>query len=282
MFHTIHRGNRRVVYRCSIHKIKGKRIMSISDQTRKSLEKIGLTSYETKTYTSLLKNGELTASDLSTKSGVPYSKIYEVLGTLGEKGWIGSDDGRPTKYFAKSPNTGLQTTKHRAETDFSKNEKIIINDLGPLYEKTGVSERPDIWVITGTMNIATKILEMIDSCRKEVLIAIPKAGEELVKQALPKLRLLYDKGVKITILTSDKFDKDIIKGLNRVATLKIKKGLFGGGIITDKQYVVILLGPEISHSTTSEIVAICTDHVGLSGFATEYFEYLLKDASKVK
>tara|TARA_B100000378_G_scaffold1515_1_gene1348 strand:+ start:543 stop:980 length:438 start_codon:yes stop_codon:yes gene_type:complete len=145
-----------------------------------------------------------------------------------------------------------------------------------------VSERPDIWVITGTMNIATKILEMIDSCRKEVLIAIPKAGEELVKQALPKLRLLYDKGVKITILTSDKFDKDIIKGLNRVATLKIKKGLFGGGIITDKQYVVILLGPEISHSTTSEIVAICTDHVGLSGFATEYFEYLLKDASKVK
>ena len=256
--------------------------MSFSDQTRKSLEKIGLTSYETKTYTSLLKNGELTASDLSTKSGVPYSKIYEVLGTLEEKGWIGSDDGRPTKYFAKSPNTGLQTTKHKAETDFSKNEKIILNDLGPLYEKTGVTERPDIWVVTGTMNIATKILEMIDSCRKEVLIAIPKAGEELVKQALPKLRLLYDKGVKITILTSDKFDKDIIKGLNRVATLKIKKGLFGGGIITDKQYVVILLGPEISHSTTSEIVAICTDHVGLSGFATEYLEYLLKDASKVK
>tara|TARA_B100000378_G_scaffold1515_1_gene1347 strand:+ start:211 stop:510 length:300 start_codon:yes stop_codon:yes gene_type:complete len=73
--------------------------MSISDQTRKSLEKIGLTSYETKTYTSLLKNGELTASDLSTKSGVPYSKIYEVLGTLEEKGWIGSDDGRPTKYL---------------------------------------------------------------------------------------------------------------------------------------------------------------------------------------
>ena len=76
--------------------------MSFSDQTRKSLEKIGLTSYETKTYTSLLKNGELTASDLSTKSGVPYSKIYEVLGTLEEKGWIGSDDGTD-KIFCKIP-----------------------------------------------------------------------------------------------------------------------------------------------------------------------------------
>ena len=54
--------------------------MSVSDQTQKSLEKIGLTGYEIKTFTSLLKTGELTASDLSKQSGVPYSKIYEVLG----------------------------------------------------------------------------------------------------------------------------------------------------------------------------------------------------------
>ena len=256
--------------------------MSVSDQTQKSLEKLGLTGYEIKTFTSLLKTGEFTASDLSQHSGVPYSKIYEVLSVLEEKGWIGSDKSRPTKYFAKSPNTALQTMKQNAEVDFAKNEKIIINDLNPLYEKTGVSERPDIWVITGTMNIANKILEIIESCRKEVLIAVPKAGEELVKQALPKIRQLHDKGVKITILTSDKFDKDAIKGLTRVSNVKIKKGLFGGGIISDKHNVVILLGPEISHSNASEIIAICTDHAELSGFAREYFEYLLKDASKIK
>ena len=157
-----------------------------------------------------------------------------------------------------------------------------MTELGPLYEKSGTSERPDIWVITGTMNIVTKILEIIESCRKEVLIAIPKAGEELVKQALPRIRQLHDKGVKITILTSDKFDKNALKGLKRVATVKIKKGLYGGGIISDKQYVVILLGPEISHSNSSEIIAICTDHAALSGFATEYFEYLLKDTLEVK
>jgi len=118
--------------------------------------------------------------------------------------------------------------------------------------------------------------------QKEVLIAIPKAGEELVKQALPKLRQLHDKGVKITILTSDRFDKKDIKGLTRLATVKIKKGLFGGGIISDKHNVVILLGPEISHSNASEIIAICTDHAELSGFAKEYFEYLLKDTEDGK
>ena len=254
--------------------------MSISDKTRKALERVGLTSYEIRTFSSLLKDGQLTASDLSQKSGVPYSKIYEVLGTLEEKGWIGSDDSRPTKYFAKAPSTGLEVTKQRMESEFKRNQTIILNELNPLYEKSGTSERPDIWVLSGAANIAAKILEMVESCRSEVMIALPEAGQDLVRQALPKLRFLHDKGVKITILTSDKMDKDSQKALSRVAEVKVKKGLFGGGIISDKRYVVILLGSEVG-GPTNDTVAIWADHAGLAGFAREYFEYLLKDSKKV-
>jgi len=255
--------------------------MNISDKTRKALEKIGLTSYEIRTFTALLKAGEQTASEISQKSGVPYSKIYEVLGTLEEKRWIGTDDSRPTKYFAKSPATGLETTKQKIENDFLDNQSVILNELVPLYEKSGTSEKPDIWVLSGSVNIAAKILEMVESCRNEVMIAVPEAGEELVKQALPKLRALHDKGVDITILISDKIDKESITAIKRVATVKIKKGLFGGGIISDKKYVVILLGPEIAGESSSDIVAIWADHAGLAGFAYQYFEYLLKDSKKV-
>jgi sugar-specific transcriptional regulator TrmB len=255
--------------------------VNISDKTKKALEKIGLTSYEIRTFSALLKSGELTASDLSQKSGVPYSKIYEVLGTLEEKGWIGSDDARPTKYFAKSPSTGLETTKQKIETDFSQNQNIILNELVPLYEKSGTSEKPDIWVLSGAINIAAKILEMVDTCRNEVMIALPEAGVDLVKQALPKLRSLHDKGVKITILASDKMEKESITAIKRVAKVTIKKGLFGGGIISDKRYVVILLGPELGGVNASEVVAIWADHAGLAGFARQYFEYLLKDSKKV-
>jgi len=255
--------------------------MSISDKTKKALETIGLTNYEIKIFSSLLKSGEITASDLSQKSGVPYSKIYEVLGTLEEKGWIGSDDSRPTKYYPKSPSTGLETVKQKMETNFSQNQNTILNELVPLYEKSGTSERPDIWVLSGTVNIVAKILEMVESCRNEVMIALPEAGVDLVKQALPKLRSLHDKGVSITILTSDKMDKESVKSIKRVATVKVKKGLFGGGIISDKRYVVILLGPELGGENSSEVVAIWADHLGLAGFARQYFEYLLKDSKKV-
>ena len=255
--------------------------MTISDKTKKSLEKIGLTSYEIKSFSELLRSGEITASDLSQKSGVPYSKIYEVLGGLEEKGWIGSDDSRPTKYFAKSPSTGIQSTKQKMENDFLQNQNIILNELVPLYEKSGTSEKPDIWVLSGAMNITTKILELVENCKNEVMITLPEVGIDLVKQALPKLRALHDKGVKITILTSDKIDKESIASIKRVvAEIKIKKGLFGGGIISDKRYVVILLGPEVAGENSSEVIAIWADHIGLAGFARQYFEYLLKDSKK--
>ena len=213
---------------------------------------------------------------------MPYSKIYEVLGALEEKGWIGSDDSRPTKYIAKSPTTALDTTKQNFDTEFSANQNKILSELVPLYEKSGTSEKPDIWFISGVMNIVSKIMEMVENCREEVMIAVPQAGEEIVKQALPKLRQLHDKGIEITILTSDNLDAESLQAISRVADVKVKKGLFGGGIISDKRFVVILLGPEISKSTSSEVVALWADHSGLAGFAREYFEYLLRDAKVVK
>lgn len=256
--------------------------MSLSDKTRKALEKIGLTSYEIKTYSALLKTGQINASDLSQKSGVPYSKIYEVLGTLEEKGWIGSDESRPTQYFAKPPVTAIENVRHNMETEFKNSESVILKELTPLYEQSGTSERPDIWVLSGVVNIASKILEMVDSCRSEVLIAIPKVAEDLAREALPKLRSLHDRGVEITILVSEDVNSDTLKSLSRVASVKIKKGLFGGGIISDKRYVVILLGEDLGTSRSAEAVAIWADHSGLAGFAREYFEYLLKESKDVK
>ena len=117
---------------------------------------------------------------------------------------------------------------------------------------------------------------------KDIVVCTHFKGEAIVKQALPKLRQLHDKGVDITILTSDKLDKESLNSISRVAKVKVKEGLFGGGIISDKRYVVILLGPDISSSSSSDVVAIWADHSGLAGFAREYFEYLLKDSVEVK
>ena len=76
-------------------------------------------------------------------------------------------------------------------------------------------------------------------------------------------------------------DKTALKSISRVAEVKVRKGMFGGGIISDQRYVVIILGPGVGGQDSGDTVAIWADHAGLAGFAREYFEYLLKDSKEV-
>lgn len=48
--------------------------MNITDKSRKSMESLGLTSYEIKVYLSLLEHGSMTAADISKTSGVTVLK----------------------------------------------------------------------------------------------------------------------------------------------------------------------------------------------------------------
>ena len=255
--------------------------MIVSEKTKDAMEKIGLTGNEIKVFSSLLRNGEQTAMDLCASCDIWRSKIYDVLGSLKEREWIESDEARPTRYSARSPIVAMDVARQQMDAEFAASQSVILNELMPLYEGRGTRERPDIWVLSGTLNIAAKMLEMVESCRSEVMIALPEAGQDLVKRALPKLRLLHDRGVKITILTSDQMDSESLKAGSRVAQVKVRSGLFGGGIISDKRYVVILLGQNVGESALAETVAIWADHPGLAGFAREYFEYLLKDSKEV-
>ena len=112
--------------------------MSISDKSRKAMEGLGLTGYEIKVYLCLLETGSMTASDISKKSGVPYSKIYEVLNSLEEKGWLESDSSRPQKFFPKSPLTALEAMRMRIESSIRDSKNTIMSELMPIYEKSGV------------------------------------------------------------------------------------------------------------------------------------------------
>ncbi|RMF31730.1 MAG: TrmB family transcriptional regulator [Candidatus Nitrosothermus koennekii] len=249
----------------------------LSEKARKAMENLGLTGYEIKAYVTLLNEGALTAQELSNKSKVPYSKIYEVLDKLEEKGWIETDGSRPTKFYPKSPTTALEATRLRFENELKENESIVLNELKSLYEKTGIKEKPEIWVIRGVFNILARVKEIIENSREELLIALPAAAEELAKPLQPLLRMLYEKGVKIYVLAAENTSKDIIKALSRVSEVRLKDSMFGGGVISDSKEVIILLAGD---NNASEALAIWAEHVGLARFAKEYFQYLWQDAKE--
>jgi HTH-type transcriptional regulator, sugar sensing transcriptional regulator len=253
--------------------------MSISDKSRKAMESLGLTSYEIKVYLSLLQMGSMTASDISKRSGVPYSKIYEVLNSLEDKGWLESDSSRPQKFFPKSPLSALEAMRMRIENDIKDNENLVVSELMPMYEKSGIREKPEIWVVRGIYNIAAKVSEIIQTSQHELLIALPQVAQDIAKPIQPMLRMLHARGVKITVLASEEANSETIRAISRIADVRLKNSMFGGGVIGDSRQVMILLSEGRSENGNFEPIAIWAEHIGLAGFAKDYFHYLWEDAS---
>jgi len=247
--------------------------MPVSEKTRRSLQDLGLTEYEMRTYAALLEHGAMTASRVSEHANVPYSKIYEALGSLEKKGWIEAEHGRPSKYYPKPPAEAVATTRMRMEDTFNESENQVLKELQPLYEKKDTGERPEIWIVRGQYNILTKIRETLARTRRELLIASPVLPELVITNLIPILTHLREKSVSISIMTSKNIGEETLRSLANVANVKVRDQMFGGGVVSDSEQVMLLLGEE---ETTG--LAIWADHIGLARFAKNYFEYLWRDS----
>jgi len=250
----------------------------ISEKTRNALRELGLTDYEAKAYLALIEHGALAASRISEDAGVPYSKIYETLSSLEKKGWVEIESGRPSKYYPKPPPEALEAVKLRLESLLKEHGKQVLSELQPVYEKKGVSERPDIWIIRGEFNVLTKLQETLNKTKTELMIAVPIVPDLLVEIFAPTLLHLKNSGVKIIVMTTKKAEKEILRKLSKLAEVRVRNQMFGGGLISDEKEVILLLGEDEKKPT----LAIWSDHLGLAKFARDYFSYLWKDSLKFK
>src|SRR5260370_6223853 len=164
--------------------------MCVSEKTRRALKEFGLTDYEAKVYVSLVESGTQTASDLSKAAAIPYSTIYEILGNLERKGWVETEQGRPSKYYPKAPSTALESSRSRQETTLKSSQSDAMEELQPLYEKKGVREKPDIWIVRGQNNILDKIRETLGRTRRQLFATMPVPPHPLASMPLPALALL--------------------------------------------------------------------------------------------
>ena len=147
--------------------------MSVSETTLKALKQLGLTEYETQAYLALVAGGQMGASDVSTKSKVPYSRIYDVLGRLEEKQFIQIKKGRPTTYIAKAPTEVMRLVRLDWEERLKESSRVVVEELQPLFEKETKVTTRDVWVVHGRASILAKAMEMLDSAKEEVLLSLP-------------------------------------------------------------------------------------------------------------
>jgi len=245
--------------------------LSLTEKAGAALEALGLTKAEVRAYVALIEKGTMNASEISRAARIPYSKVYEALEDLHAKGWIEEQHSRPILYTAKAPETAIEEMNTRYEAERKEKEMLALKELTGIYENKGEQERPEIWILRGTGQILSQLRSLVLDCRNEMLIALPSALAPYAEEIVALLMALKEKGVKIEMLTGEDLDKDALALLSTVAEVRKRNTLYGGGVIADSKQVVLLLG---GGETESSALAIWADHVGLAGFAKDYFQML--------
>lgn len=245
----------------------------ITPRLRESLVRLGLSESEMKAYIELLGGGPLTAMDVSRRAGIPYSKIYDVLRRLEEKGWIiVEESNRPAIFIARHPREAIEIWKSRRELDLRKYEEEALDELGRIAP-SALHERHDVWISRGFGAIVADVAEAIRKCEEEVFVAIPQDLEDEMERIAGAIA--GSSGDDIKVLAPNKAGADVIKEAAPRALIRVKEGMFGGGVICGASSVVLLLGEK---STGEPYVAIRAEHPGLSLIARSYFEHLWDQA----
>jgi len=116
------------------------------------LSEYGLNSYESATYTTLVRTGASTAHLISQESKVPYGKIYPVLASLQEKGFVEVFEGPPKKFTAVEPRIIFEKVVRRKEKEFERfknSSQKAIEQLGAFAARKPKEPLESVRIIDG-------------------------------------------------------------------------------------------------------------------------------------
>jgi sugar-specific transcriptional regulator TrmB len=139
------------------------------------LTRLGLTSYEAKAYLTLIRRDSFTAAQVARQSGLPRQRIYDVLGSLVQKGLAVTRPGNVVKYAATAPELAIDQllNAHRDElTRMEREARAMAVDLKPAFEAGKVQTDPleYIEVLRDRRAINERFAELQNAVKKEILV----------------------------------------------------------------------------------------------------------------
>lgn len=143
----------------------------------KELQKLGFSPYECKAYIGLLKNNPITGYEISKRSGVPRSMIYEVIGKLVEKGAVYTVPSEPVTYAPMPAKDLIARMRHQFEQSFD----YLENQLSALESEQEVDV---IRRISGDELVIMEMSDMIGKAKEELWLSIWEAQVPLIKERI--------------------------------------------------------------------------------------------------
>jgi len=192
--------------------------------------------YESKVWLSLLNKNMATVGEIAETSGVPRSRVYDVLESLEKRGFAIIKLGKPIKYMAVKPSVVLEHMKGSmlkdAEDKVGTLSKLRENpeyqEIELLYSKgikpVQVEELSS--AIKGRQNIYSHLRNMIEGAKQEVtLVSTVEALKKKTKMLKPVFEKLKGNGVSIHLASNagnDEKEKSALVALSRELNAPIR------------------------------------------------------------
>ncbi len=189
--------------------MKTRIVMPVNPDVLNLLRRLGLNQYEAKAYFALSTTGKNTAGELSERAELPRPRVYDVLSSLQNKGFVAVQPGRPVTYTSLPVDEAVKTLKKQRQEnlvqELTKIEEVggeLASRIGEstAVEKMGVEE--NVWTLKGREAIYSKLASMLDDARKHIVIATTAQG--LHRKLGEHVRLLEKakgRGAKITVVS---------------------------------------------------------------------------------
>ncbi len=135
------------------------------EQIAQKMMELGFTKYEALAYISLVQESPATRYEISKRSGVPRSAIYNIIHRLEQKGLVNALATKPESYIPLPPEhmiNYLENQYHQRLEEFKKSLSQLRTDFEP----------GQLWNITGYENLMLKAQEMIKRATKCVYLSV--------------------------------------------------------------------------------------------------------------
>lgn len=252
-------------------------------QTRR-LQQVGLNAYESRAYLVLIGHPRFKALEVAGRARIPRQKIYEVLESLIEKGFVQVVQGKAKEYSAVEPKMALEgylfQKKAMFEREWQDRHSLahqVEADLTDVFaDGTQVRGTLDyLRIVADLGQIGEEYRRLLLQSRDEYLefarppYAVDPAGEPLLPDLLRRgidCRLLYDRHV-----LDDNEESSRLQILNHegaqvrlVRELPLKLALFD-----NQRGMISLDDPVVSHP---QLTALVFEHRSLCIAMSRLFE----------
>ncbi|MFX0186701.1 MAG: TrmB family transcriptional regulator [Candidatus Hodarchaeota archaeon] len=259
----------------------------IPENVKESLRAIGLTDYEISIYLTLISMGPMDARELSEASGVPYSRIYNILTQLEkDKMWIiKEEESRPSRYFAKSPDEALIIAKKQYNDNFDDHSNKIIHTLTPIYQSHDTPIKIALYIHRGRDVCLNRALSLIEMAKNSIYLV--STDSDFLEAFYDDIKKARARGViDLKLLVEDKALEDgkfktLLKKYKELCEIKSRDQVFGSSIIIDEgEDAFIVLSQRFFERLS--YFGIVTDHIAFGPASLFYFSYLYDSANEAK